>query len=637
MASKAKRNSLEEFITFNSLFTLSCATPGEVNSESYRTANPLPRVILSSAGRYDGQRVQTAYGAPEYYIDNVLIDCSISPTPNKGLGPWSKFSFDVYEPYSMGLFLQSCQAAALEAGFKSYLDNAPYVFRIEFKGWTTANESATVGPFNWLVRLKKIDFTVDETGSRYKVEVFPYNHIALSDQVNTIMTDVKLVGKTTNEVLYESEEHSLTTFLNAREDQLVADGKKTFPDTYNIEFAGDNNTFGKAPGNDLEFKPDSQGGTSVQKRAGDVVEGDKVQRGKMSINPKLKTLQFDQGLSITNIIDNIVLSCREARENATDSSKLDQEGRLTWWKLDTDVKLIEPLDPKTNDYPKDITFRINPFKVHHSVYLHPEGSSQGVQFCKDNARKVYNYIYTGLNTDILKFNIEIKNLAFTAFDPNPAQDSATQVAASINARTARQPDASVQPAGAAESSTGGNAISAKPSLEVGRLPFKSGSGDLTTKQKIANEFYMALLKSEGNQINIDLEVLGDPFWLPELGLSNYHGEGDDQEAGQGTMNHENTDIFVVIQWKTPADPDAGGVAAAKPGLYYFPDSDGISPFSGLYKIIKVENNWKGGMYTTTLKGTRLPAQDIAKGGPVFVTEVDKPVPDMGTIINFPGI
>lgn len=631
----AEKNVLEQFATFNSLFSLSCATPGEVNSQSYRSANPLPRIILSSAGRFDGQRVQTAYGAPEYYIDNVSIDCSIAPTPTKGNGPWSKLSFDVYEPYSMGLFLQSCQAAALEAGFKSYLDNAAYVFRIEFKGWAGPNQPLEFGPYNWLVRLKKIDFTVNESGSTYKVECFPYNHIALSDQMNIIMNDVRLVGKTANEALIDHPDYSLVQYLNNREQQLVADGKKTYPDVFKIEFVGDN-PFGRAPGNDLEFKPDSQGGMSVQKREGDVREGDKVIRGKMSINPKEKTLQFSQGMSITNMIDNIVLSTREARENATDESKLDAEGRVTWWKLDIDVKLLEPLDPKTKDFPKEVTYRIQVFKVHHSTYLHPEGTSRGVAICKSKAQKEYNYIYTGKNTDILKFNIEVKNMMFTAIDPNKAEDTQVQAAAGINRRVESLPDVSKQPSGAAPPSTGGNAPSAKQDLRVGNLPFKGGSGDLTTKQKIANEFYMAYLNSVGNQINLDLEILGDPFWLPELGLSNYHGSGDNQISGNNTMNHEATDIYCVVNFRTPVDPDSGGSANKEAGLYYFPDGDAPSPFSGLFKVIKCESNWKNGMFSQTLRGFRFPAQDVA-GGPAFATEPDVPETDTGQIYDLPGV
>lgn len=635
--SAAKPNILEKFATYNCLWTFSAATPGEVNSDSYRTANPLPRIIFASAGRFDGQRIKTAYGAPEYFIDNIRIDTVVAPTPSKGVGPWMKIDFEIYEPYSMGLFLQSCQAAALDAGFNSYLENCPYVLRLEFKGWTGPNESLDIGPYNWLVRLKSVNFTVDQAGSHYKIEAFPYNHVALSDQMNKVFNDVRLQGKTVNEVLAdEDNEFSLVSFLNSREKKLVEDEKKTYPDVYKIEFAGGDNPFGQLPGNDLEFKPDSQGGLGVHKRAGDVVDGDKVQRGQMSINPKEKTLQFDQGMSITNIIDAVVLSSKEARENATDPGKLDSAGRVTWWKQDVHVKLLEPVDPKTKDFPKEVTFRVNVYKVHHSVYLHPEGSSRGVNICKDLAAKVYNYIYTGKNTDILKFDINIKNMMYSAVSPTKHEDTETQASAGVNRRVDAAPLKGVQESGAAEPTVAGNANPAKVDLRAGNLPFKGGSGDITTAQKVANEFYTAYLNSAANQINLDMEILGDPDFLPENGNSNLSVEGDATFGGPNDcINTDGTDIFLLVNWRNPIDPDAGGQAGLRGGFFYFPDGGGPHPFSGVWKLTKVENSIRNNFFSQKLVAFRMQAQDIT-GGPALATTIGEPKQDTGQIFNRPG-
>ena len=631
----ASPNILEQFATYNCLFTFSCASPGQLNSQSYRSGK-LPNVIASSAGRDGGSRVQTAYGAPEYFIDNVSIKAIVVPTNGTGSGPWSNIDFEIYEPYSMGLFLQSCQAAALNSGYKSYLDNAAYVLRLEFKGWTGPGSSASVGPYNWLVKLKNANFTVNEAGSTYKIECFPYNHVALSQQMNKVFNDVTLVGKTSNEVLVDNPERSLISFLNKREDQLVKDKKKTYPDKYNIEFVGDN-PYGRGPGNDLEFKPESQGGTEKPKRAGDIYDeaSGKIIRGKMSINPKEKSLQFSQDFSITNMIDQVILSTKEARDRATNEGLIDGQGRVTWWKTDVDVKLLD-FDPKLKDFAKDITFRVQPYKIHHSAYLSPEGASKGIGACKGAAEKEYNYIYTGKNTDIIKFNIEIKNMMFKAIDPNKVEDSGGVANNSTNTSVPGQTMTSKQADGSAGPSLGGNAGPGKLDMATGNLPFKGGSGQTSTEQKIANEFYMAYLNSIGNQVNLDLEILGDPFFLPELGYSNFHGGGDSQSAGNGTMNHEATDIYCVVNFRTPADPDAGGASAAGPGGYYFPDGQTPSPFSGLFKVTKVESKFRGNLFSQIVEGIRIPAQDQGGGGDVFPTKTDKPEPDTGTYLNNPG-
>ena len=628
-------NILEQFATYNCLFTFSCASPAQLNSQSYRSG-PLPNVIVSSGGRDGGARVQTAYGAPEYYIDNVSITNFVVPTNGTGSGPWSKLEFELFEPYSMGLFLQSCQAAAVNSGYKSYLDNAAYVLRLEFQGWTGPGSSMSVGPFNWLVKLMNANFTVNEAGSTYKVECFPYNHVALSQQMNKVFNDVKLVGKNSNEVLVDHPEFSLVSFLNKREDQLKKDNKKTYVDKYNVEFVGDN-PYGRGPGNDLEFTPESQGGTEKPKRAGDIYDeaSGKIIRGKMSINPKEKSLQFSQDTSITNIIDQVILSTKEARDRATKEDLIDSQGRVTWWKTNVDVKLLE-FDPKLKDFAKDITFRVQPYKIHHSAYLSPEATSKGIAACKSAAQKEYNYIYTGLNTDIIKFNIEIKNMMFTAIDPNKVEDSGGVANNSTNTSVPGPTMTSKQATGATGPSVGGNAASAKFDMSTGNIPFKGGSGQTSTEQKIANEFYMAYLNSVGNQINLDLEILGDPYFLPEVGYSNFHSDSDDQVTENGTMNHEATDIWVVVNFRTPADPDAGGAANPGPGGYYFPEGQSPSPFSGLFKVTKAEARFKGNLFTQVISGFRIPAQDQSGSGDVFPTKTDKPEPDTGTYLNNPG-
>ena len=42
-------------------------------------------------------------------------------------------TFDVYEPYSMGYFVQSVQTAALNAGYPNYI-GTPFVLILDFVG-----------------------------------------------------------------------------------------------------------------------------------------------------------------------------------------------------------------------------------------------------------------------------------------------------------------------------------------------------------------------------------------------------------------------------------------------------------------------------------------------------------------------
>lgn len=628
----AERNPLASFATFNCLWRFGCASVGELNSGSYR--QPLAKPIISTGGR-DPNRVQTAWGAPEYSMDNVVINGIIVPSPAIGSGPFVKMEFEVYEPYSMGLFLESMQAAALEKGYISYADNAAFIVQLEFVGRYDDGSVGTLGPYSWCVRMKNVTFTVNEAGSVYKCEAFPYGLSAMSDQLNTTFTDVQLQGKTTNEILIDHPEKSLKAFLNNREKQLVKDEKKGLPDVYDIVFV-DDNPYGRGPGNDLEFRPESQGGTEVVKSEKQTYDDSgKVIRAKMAINPKEKSLLFSQETSITNIINQVLLQSKEAKDNVTKPNKIDGEGKITWWKIFPDLKLGD-FDPKIKDYQKIITYRITPYKMHHTAYLSANAGAQGVAALKSSAQRIYNYIYTGKNLDILKFNIEIKNMFFQAVDPNKAERNAAVTNQGPNASVASERTASRAPVGAAGPSVGGTSTRTALDNTAGNRQIKGGAGDLSTEQKIANEFYKAYLNSVANQYNLDLEILGDPYWLPELGQTGYHGGGNSPVGGNNTMNYQGTEIYTVVNFRTPADPDAGGAAAAEPGGYFFP-YQGNHPFSGVFRVNKVESKFKGNLFSQTLTGIRLPAQDVESGGEPFPTMIrERPLQDTGTHISQPG-
>ena len=64
------RNPMEDFATSTILWTLAALTPAQFNNPaSYRNSpQELQNVVFSSGGRFDNQRVNTLFGAPEYFV-----------------------------------------------------------------------------------------------------------------------------------------------------------------------------------------------------------------------------------------------------------------------------------------------------------------------------------------------------------------------------------------------------------------------------------------------------------------------------------------------------------------------------------------------------------------------------------------
>lgn len=139
----------------------------------------------------------------------------------------------------MGILLQSMQNSAVKAGYLSYLDNTPYVLRMDIQGYDDDGVIIkSVKPKFFTLKLVSMKFTVNEGGSTYKVEAIPYNHQGFSDSINTTYNDLKIVGGKTGNVaeILSTGENSLVAVLNRNEKKLQAEGKIGQPDQYAIQF-----------------------------------------------------------------------------------------------------------------------------------------------------------------------------------------------------------------------------------------------------------------------------------------------------------------------------------------------------------------------------------------------------------------
>ncbi len=213
-------NTLEKYASVNYVFTLGCLTVDELNrpDSTYRFRGS--RNIICRSGGSAAVKVRTASergkGPVEFYIDDVEITSIL--THNKGTKQADAIggSFKIFEPYSMGLFYETLQVAALKCGHKNYIES-PFLLELRFKGYDDNGNVSTAPGSTRLMPIKIIDstFNVTEQGSTYNVEFVKYDDQAFGDQVQASKTDLNLSGRTVQEVL-QSGGKSLTTVMNSR-------------------------------------------------------------------------------------------------------------------------------------------------------------------------------------------------------------------------------------------------------------------------------------------------------------------------------------------------------------------------------------------------------------------------------------
>ena len=643
-------NVLEQFASYVPLWTMACLEPNQFNDPSLYRGNPsaLNNIIFASAGRYDAQRVATAYGTPEYFVDNFMMDSQLGGTAKTGNTNVTNFSFDVYEPYSLGLFLQSLQAAALNSGYPSYLNDCPYLLQLDFLGYkdngAVLNASKDLTKY-FTIKITNVQFTVDQGGSKYKVEAAPFHHTGFSDVIQTLPVDVQITGEQVNEVLVSGEQ-SLCVALNTQQLKLV--GKtQDIPDLYEIVFPIDHSDLiGLIPGANNETlkamadpkKPVKQrippsqrnqlatnfgdgaigaasmgfsatsGGNYLFNLEGDVIDQKtgRIKRDFMTIDPKQRAFVFPQHSRIIQIIERIVLSS-EYVINATKPENI-KDGFVDWFRIDVQIQLLD-FDQKRNVRAKKFVYRVIPYKASVSKIKNPSATTPGEAKLQEIIAKRYDYLYTGQNNDIIRFDLKFDGMFYAGALPSPPEknqnivNNGTQTSGESAKTTAKiqggsNPNSSTSPSGSPP---------VKPDYTINT---QSASGDKTVEQIVADVFNKSFQVSQ-EMVGVELEILGDPYFLSDSGICSNHFSApgpNDQINEDGSMNWEGSMIFVYITWRNPLEPNLG--TTGKGGLFNFPDGGKVTPFSGIYLVSHVDHKFSNGTFTQVLKLQRQVNQSI---------------------------
>jgi len=658
-------NVLDQFASYTPLWTLACLTPNQFNNPKLYRGNPgaLQEVVFSSAGRFDGQRTQTVVGAPEYFVNNFEMKMTTAASQQTGLTNMIKMTFDVYEPYSMTYFIQSLNTAAIQSGYPNYI-GVPFILILEFVGHRDNGQmfSSSENLKKYFpIKINRANFTTTEAGTTYKIEAVPANHTGFTNVAQQITKDIKLKGENVKEMLI-SGDFSLCNVLNGAQDEMVKTGKQLTADKYLVVFPVNWADAVGLPGEaeipeelfgESVFNPDEpissplvgrRGQTTNNFGLGEIgratlgfgatsggnfsfgLEADVtdestglIQRGALKIDPKQREFQFTKGATVQNIIEQIVLSSDYAK-NAIDPSKLDQEtGRIKWFRLDCQIE-IGDFDTQRGCRQLTYIFRVMPFYVHSSVFRAPGTNPPGYKKLNELVAKEYHYIYTGKNNNVLKFDIQINQLFHSGMNSSPLKNSES-VANPTQNQIGEDPDQADQTTRSGEPANQTTEGSAPmyADMDITQKTTKGGYGAETVPQKVAQILMNKILQqgnTTGDLMKVNLDVIGDPYWITDSGMGNYVGEFFGEEGGRNqgpyvmvdgnqSLNYQGSDVYIRIIFATPVEPLLGTSGVG--GLYSFPRGK-VNPYSGLYKVIHCTNKFNDGKFTQTLECTRMPNQ-----------------------------
>ena len=608
-------------------FTLSSVSNEDYNTGQFDRLSDTNVVIKTSGLGKEG----LAPGSQlNHHIRNMRLSSVVGLNSKTITSNVHNIEFTVFEPYGTSL-LNDLHDAAVAVGHTNYLRGI-YLLTLRFHGFDDDGKPNTqYGPKKFFpMKIVDCQFNVTGGGTEYTFTAVPYNALTLEDTVNKITQPVNLIGETVGELLFDLQTQ-LNQQVQVKEDGKngyfirIGDGAATQSELAQQISAGTKDEI-------LVFGPDTSFQAAVMfsasinhdkfsQSANKVVE-ELTPEGKINKNLEayggvgkigikfqdkytIRTYTFNRGTSILSIIQAIIDSSDYIlRQTATEDVMgidVNANGDVPWYKVDYKVFQIESDGgPQANNY-----FVIRPYYVD-QYKAFPE-TVGGVKYNIKTIAREYDYIFTGKNKDILDFDINY-NFAFFA-------------------ATAALKDNS--PGGDNNRVEKGNVVTQKygkgsqtQRIDKGLVPVESKPSDVddrgstqgaergdVTGYRTSNIIKEQLSNPTADLINLELTILGDPFYLAQEDFNPNilpASVTNSFELEDGSIDMNKGMVYLKINFKTPVDIDD------ETGRYTGLQGKGkydTSFFSGYYQLIQIENNFEEGVFTQRLVLVRLRHQE----------------------------
>lgn len=544
-----------------------------VRGVPYTSSNQ--NVIAASGGRNNKELSRNPLFVNDIYIDTMKMKVVTANNSRTRGTNAIDIELTIVEPIGM-TFVQSLVALAKQNNIKSW-DHLPFVLRIDFFG--TLEDGSYADPMaknlTKFMCVKFIDLKINLSarGSEYVIRAIPQSHTSYTQSLSTIPNNTEIYGKTVKDFFLGNPKYnqSLKQALDDNQKKLVKNGNQKQADEYNFVI---DSAFADSDIFEKEFHNITN--SNMQNR----VTKDKkpiLDAGLFPINA---------GSNIKEVINQILKSSKYYKDLLASSSG-DSKTGMDIHLITSSVEYDENAwDDIRQQYRRIITYHIKKW-----TYFNTKDPQSPMSIPDESkVNKVYNYIYTGKNTEIINCKIDFNThffIALTSFEDKTIQDNIQQ-----NQERERTPR---------DLRTQENAFMP---LRIYPVVMQSNAQQMTDGKKRGvevNDLFNSVYTSAGDMLSVDLEILGDPDLIKQ----------DDVFFPPGSLGNstslpfDNGQIFANLNFRIPDDIDLSN------GLYQFRDETNY--FSGTYQILIVDNNFVNGKFTQILKLVRVFENPSLKG------------------------
>lgn len=566
-----RTNPLHDFEPVNYLITLGC-----LDFEGFNNGFTGPELIIARSGG-KGATSENVLGN-DYYIDNLVVRNTVSPTSEGKSGTVFNVMFDVTEPYGTS-FVDALITAAQTLGYENHL-KALFKLKIEFKG-VDDQQNPSGAPIGFSTRvipihIYAIEMRVEAGVTTYQVQARPATHLATTELHGVTQETITVNGSTVGELCEDFFNKHNDTLKKLKQDNRIID-----PDVY---------TFG-IDESDAEII-ESKIPYDVNSSASNVFNISNVE-SPSARSQNLREVTVPAGTAMQAFIEAVV------RESEFYRNQFDENGEpkgnrefLKALRTATRLKIDITKEGGGGNRPQyEFIWVLRGFKAT-SNYFKKEASDLASNVIP--VRK-YQYLYTGQNKDIIDFNVTYK---FAFYQAIPYFKQGGNDDASTSTKSGNRPNENTE-----ENTTGAKGLGTTQVSKEAERQYKDGFiADLNTVNgEVATIFEQIIQDPSADLLVTTMEIIGDPVWIEQKSVLNESYKDSFEEGSPsidrfGAVTTDEYEVYVQVDFKTPTDLDD------QTGLFKIQDA---AFFEGKYKVFICESRFTGGMFTNVLQMVRM--------------------------------
>ena len=379
----------------------------------------------------------------------------------------------------------------------------------------------------------------------------------------------------------------------------------------------------------------------------------------MIITPEngVTSISMGHGASIENIINAVISTCpaiddfvRGKNSGGDGNSTLSSTGLAQWFTIHSAVKITGFDKNYTKDYVRTVTYSVVPYKTvigPSDVATITQLQSSSTQQSKVQTLiglnalvKEYDYIYTGLNTEVINLDLSIDsawqitmpqwsglnthyNYTIPPLYNNGAGNQWTLGTYNISTGSSIQDFNS--------GGTGSGSTTYLEDVQIGSTnvftfplvirqlnkphapntdvstdanPAMPNGNNIPPSRAVTGYFINNLVGNNNSFLNIEIEIRGDPYWLGNGNIIdnqtalNFGKSSGQNSSGDIRYNFLASTIMFFLSFRSGSNYD--------PNTGLMPVTASNNMYSGLYGVTEVTNTFSNGNFTQKLKAYKDP-------------------------------